>query len=125
MTSLIAEFRQTEAQIEELTARLKAMQEDPAYRRDIEFVRELEALMEKYDRNPQAVVKALFPEGLPGSKGKAAAAAVIRRSRRVKLYKNPHNNEVIETRGGNHKTLKEWKNKWGADEVESWATIQE
>ncbi|HTN29513.1 MAG TPA: H-NS histone, partial [Pseudomonas sp.] len=24
---------------------------------------------------------------------------------------------------GNHKTLKEWKAKWGSDEVESWATV--
>jgi hypothetical protein len=27
---------------------------------------------------------------------------------------------VVETKGGNHKTLKEWKTKHGADEVESW-----
>jgi len=30
---------------------------------------------------------------------------------------------VIETKGGNHKTLKEWKAQWGSDEVESWATL--
>ncbi|WP_259645995.1 DNA binding protein, partial [Pseudomonas ficuserectae] len=41
----------------------------------------------------------------------------------VKQYKNPHNGEVIETKGGNHKTLKEWKAKWGSDDVESWATL--
>ncbi|MGE8457076.1 MAG: H-NS histone, partial [Pseudomonas alloputida] len=36
---------------------------------------------------------------------------------------NPHNGEVIETKGGNHKTLKEWKATWGGDVVESWATL--
>ena len=30
---------------------------------------------------------------------------------------------VIETKGGNHKTLKEWKAKWGGDVVEGWATL--
>jgi hypothetical protein len=30
---------------------------------------------------------------------------------------------VIETKGGNHKTLKEWKAKWGSDVVEGWATL--
>jgi hypothetical protein len=33
------------------------------------------------------------------------------------------NGEVIETKGGNHKTLKEWKAKWGGDVVEGWATL--
>ncbi|MDG9812333.1 transcriptional regulator, partial [Pseudomonas juntendi] len=27
---------------------------------------------------------------------------------------------IIETKGGNHKLLKEWKAQYGADEVESW-----
>jgi hypothetical protein len=27
---------------------------------------------------------------------------------------------LVETKGGNHKTLKEWKTNHGADEVESW-----
>ncbi|KLJ14716.1 transcriptional regulator, partial [Pseudomonas sp. TJI-51] len=26
----------------------------------------------------------------------------------------------IETKGGNHRQLKEWKQQYGADEVESW-----
>lgn len=46
----------------------------------------------------------------------------IRRARKVKQYKNPHNGEILETKGGNHKTLKHWKDKWGADVVEGWAT---
>jgi hypothetical protein len=40
----------------------------------------------------------------------------------VKQYKNPHNGEVIETKGGNHKLLKEWKAQYGAEEVESWVS---
>lgn len=27
---------------------------------------------------------------------------------------------MIETKGGNHKTLKEWKGQYGSKEVESW-----
>jgi hypothetical protein len=38
----------------------------------------------------------------------------------VKVYKNPHTGEVVETKGGNHKTLKEWKAEYGSDTVESW-----
>jgi hypothetical protein len=43
-----------------------------------------------------------------------------RRARQVKVYKNPHNGEVIETKGGNHKLLKEWKAEYGSGKVESW-----
>jgi hypothetical protein len=40
----------------------------------------------------------------------------------VKVYKNPHTGEVVETKGGNHKTLKEWKAQHGTAIVESWLT---
>jgi len=40
----------------------------------------------------------------------------------VKLYKNPNTGEIIETKGGNHKGLKEWKAEHGSDTVESWLT---
>ncbi|MGE7959709.1 histone-like nucleoid-structuring protein, MvaT/MvaU family, partial [Pseudomonas sp. NPDC089530] len=53
----------------------------------------------------------------------AAKTTGTKRARKVKQYKNPHNGEVIETKGGNHKTLKEWKAKWGGDVVEGWATL--
>ena len=45
-----------------------------------------------------------------------------RRARQVKQYKNPHNGEIIETKGGNHKLLKQWKAEYGGDEVESWVS---
>ncbi|WP_256219368.1 DNA binding protein, partial [Pseudomonas sp. NBRC 111133] len=38
----------------------------------------------------------------------------------VKVYKNPHSGEVVETKGGNQRTLKAWKNEYGAEVVESW-----
>ncbi|CAI8879640.1 hypothetical protein D3C81_1774630 [compost metagenome] len=40
----------------------------------------------------------------------------------VNIYKNPHTGEVVQTKGGNHKTLKEWKAQYGSDTVESWLT---
>lgn len=31
-----------------------------------------------------------------------------------------HSGEVVESKGGNHKTLKDWKAQYSAQEVESW-----
>jgi hypothetical protein len=45
---------------------------------------------------------------------------VGKKPRSVKVYLNPHNGERIETKGGNHKLLKEWKLKHGSNEVETW-----
>ena len=123
--SLIAEFRQTEEAIKELRARLESMQSDPRLVRELEFADELKALMERYDRNSTAVLNALFPDGnYPGAR-KRQDEPKQRRARVVKTYTNPHTQEVIVTKGGNHKVLKEWKAQWGADVVESWATAGE
>jgi hypothetical protein len=38
----------------------------------------------------------------------------------VKVYENPHTGETIETKGGNHGGLKQWKSDHGAAAVEFW-----
>jgi hypothetical protein len=38
------------------------------------------------------------------------------------VYRNPHTNEVVQTKGGNHRTIKQWKSQHGASLVESWLT---
>ncbi|HCL3538930.1 TPA: H-NS histone, partial [Pseudomonas aeruginosa] len=37
-----------------------------------------------------------------------------------KIYEHPDTKERIETKGGNHKTLKVWKEEHGSEMVESW-----
>jgi len=49
-----------------------------------------------------------------------AATPSARKPRALKTYKNPHTGEVVETKGGNHKTLKKWKVEYSSEEVESW-----
>ena len=122
MSSLLAEFRETEEAIKELTARLQSMQGDPRLARDLEFASELKELMQRYDRNEVAVLNVIYPDGNYPASRKRQDAPKQRRIRTLKTYTNPHTNEVIETKGGNHKVLKEWKAQWGADEVESWLT---
>jgi len=71
-------------------------------------------------------INAILDPSSRAPRGARAAQRVSftgKRPRKVKQYKNPNTGEVIETRGGNHRTLKEWKNKWGAEAVESWGTL--
>ncbi|MFC3606310.1 histone-like nucleoid-structuring protein MvaT [Stutzerimonas tarimensis] len=122
--SLISEYRATEEAIKELQERLKSLSEDGKLQKELEFEGKLRELMGEYQKSLRDIIAVLDPDARPAKPARAAKApAPTKRARRVKQYKNPHTGEVIETKGGNHKTLKEWKAKWGSDEVESWSTV--
>ncbi|WP_313738652.1 histone-like nucleoid-structuring protein MvaT [Pseudomonas sp.] len=122
--SLINEYRATEEAIKELQARLANLSQDDKLKKELEFEGKLRALMGEYSKSLRDVIALLDPDAkISKSPRGAAKPATPKRARKVKQYKNPHNGEVIETKGGNHKTLKEWKAKWGGDEVEGWSTL--
>lgn len=121
--SMLQEYRQIEDTIRELSERLKSLSNDDKLKKEIEFEKKLNALMEQYGKSLRDVVAILDPENKLSAPSKAVKAPVAKRARKVKQYKNPHNGEVIETKGGNHKTLKAWKEQYGAETVESWSTI--
>ena len=123
--SLISEYRNLEENIKELQERLKNLSQDDKLKKELEFEGKLRTLMGEYQKSLRDIIALLDPEAKVGKAPRAAKAATTgsKRARKVKQYKNPNTGEVIETKGGNHKTLKEWKAKWGADVVESWATL--
>ncbi|TRO20577.1 H-NS histone [Ectopseudomonas mendocina] len=121
--SLINEYRNIEESIKELQERLKNMSQDDKLKKELEFEGKLRTLMGEYQKSLRDIIALLDPEAKTAKGVRAAKPAVIKRARKVKQYKNPHSGEVIETKGGNHKTLKEWKAKWGSDVVEGWATL--
>ena len=121
--SLINEYRATEEAIKELQERLKNLSQDDKLKKELEFEGKLRTLMGEYQKSLRDIIALLDPDGKSTKGARARKPAVTKRARKVKQYKNPHSGEVIETKGGNHKTLKEWKAKWGADVVEGWATL--
>ncbi|WP_027896585.1 histone-like nucleoid-structuring protein MvaT [Zestomonas thermotolerans] len=122
--SLINEYRATEEAIRELQERLKSLAQDEKLKKELEFEGKLRALMGEYSKSLRDIIAILDPDAKPAKVARGSKpAAGTKRARKVKQYKNPETGEVIETKGGNHKTLKEWKAKWGAETVESWATL--
>ncbi|HKS12848.1 MAG TPA: histone-like nucleoid-structuring protein MvaT [Pseudomonas sp.] len=122
--SLINEYRATEEAIKELQARLQNLSQDDKLKKELEFEGELRTLMGKHSKSLRDIIALLDPDAKLNKAPRGVAKTTgTKRARKVKQYKNPHNGEVIETKGGNHKTLKEWKAKWGGDEVESWFTL--
>lgn len=120
--SLINEYLQQEQQLKALQEQLDKLQNDPRLKAELEFKDKLEALMQEFNKSAKEVIELLDPK--PAAKAAAAPAASAsaggRRKRKLKIYKNTTTGEVVETRGGNHKTLKAWKEAHGNDTVESW-----
>mgnify|MGYP000468471861 CR=1 FL=1 len=122
--STLQEYRQLQQTVRDLTERMNALSNDSRLKQEIEFEEKLRQLMGQYSKSLKDVVAILDPDNKLNASGKAAkAAGSVKRARKVKQYKNPNTGEVIETKGGNHKELKAWKEKYGADKVESWVTI--
>lgn len=120
--SKLAEFRQLERHLAEQIAALEAMKGDKSLEQEIEFETKLRALLGDYNKSLKDVVAILEPSG-SSPKGRKAAVEpekATRKARELKTYKNPHNGETIQTKGGNHTTLKAWKAEHGAETVEGW-----
>lgn len=119
--SKLAEFRKLEKHLAEQIQALEALKGDVGLKKEIEFETKLRALLGEYGYSLKDVINLLDPQSsrsAPAVESKAGS----RKPRQVKIYKNPHTGELIETKGGNHRGLKEWKAKHGSATVESWLT---
>lgn len=122
--SKAAEYRALERQIAEQLQALEALKGSEALQRELEFEDKLRKLLGEYSMSLRNVIAILDPKAAGASVvaagGKVDGRKGPRAPRAVKRYVNPHTQEVVETKGGNHATLKAWKSEHGASEVESW-----
>ncbi|MDD2052007.1 DNA binding protein [Pseudomonas putida] len=117
--SKLAEFRAAEKALKEQIAQLEALKNDTRLKKEIEFESALQDLMKTYGKSLRDIIAILAPN--PGNL--ATTAPKQRRPRVVKVYRNPHTGERIETKGGNHRGLKAWKEQYGAGTVDSWLQV--
>lgn len=117
--SLIHEYRELEQTIAAAQERMAAIETDPAFASDKEFETKLRALLGEYHRSLRDIINLLDPE----SRRPAAFRTTepkTRSARQATRYTNPHNGEIVDSKGGPHKTLKVWNEKFGKDVVKSW-----
>ena len=117
--SKAAEYRALERQIAEQLEHLDKLKADKGLQQEFEFEDKLRKLLDKYGMSLKNVIELLDPHA---ARGRALAQEVKgqRRERTLKRYVNPNTNEYVETKGGNNKILKAWKQEHGAETVESW-----
>ncbi len=109
-----------EQQLAAQLAELEALKGSSELQKEIKFETKLRDLLAEYGYSLRDIINILDPQANRRAAAPAAAGKAPRRARQVKQYKNPHNGEIIETKGGNHKLLKEWKAQYGGDVVEGW-----
>ncbi|MFZ6045799.1 histone-like nucleoid-structuring protein, MvaT/MvaU family [Pseudomonas sp. CR3202] len=115
--SKLAEYKALEAKLAEQLAQLDALKNDEELKREIDFEQKLRSLLADYGFSLRQVIAILDPKA---TRTGTPVQPSGRKARTVKRYKNPHTDEVVETKGGNHRVLKEWKAEYGSDTVESW-----
>ena len=116
----INDYYQKKQLMEKLAAELQKLEKDQALKSELEFENKVRDLMKQFDKSPKDVLQILAAIDPTIAGGKVEAPAGTRAKRPLKTYKNPHTGEVVKTRGGNHKTLNEWRDKYGKEAVQSW-----
>lgn len=116
----INEYYQKKQLMDKLADELRKLEEDNALKRELEFEEKIRGLMKEYNKSAKDVLQVLGAIDPSVSGAKAEAASGSRPKRPLKTYKNPHTGEVVKTRGGNHKTLNEWRDKYGKEAVQGW-----
>ncbi|EMP55931.1 transcriptional regulator MvaT, P16 subunit [Marinobacter santoriniensis NKSG1] len=116
----INDYYQKKQLMEKLAAELEQLEKDQSLKKELDFENKVRDLMKEYDKSPKDVLQILsaIDPSIAGSKAEAGSGS--RPKRPMKTYKNPHTGEVVKTRGGNHKTLNEWRDKYGKEAVQSW-----
>ncbi|CAI8807808.1 histone-like nucleoid-structuring protein, MvaT/MvaU family [Pseudomonas sp. IT-P291] len=117
--SKLAEYRQLEKHLAEQLQALESMKGDEGLKKEIEFETKLRKLLDQYGFTLRHIINLLEPHPTVNFQA-ATATTKTRKQREIKVYKNPNTGEVIETKGGNHKALKDWKTEHGANVVEGW-----
>lgn len=116
MSSLVAQYRQIEAQIKTLKSELQMIEARPEFAEDLAFLQSLDALMNDYGKSAGEVLRILNPSGVDSQRGPGARRGM----RKQTTYKNPHTGETVTTAGGNHKVLKEWKKQYPETNIKEW-----
>ena len=119
----ISTYYQKKEMAEKLQQELQEMENDKELKRELEFKEKLRDLMNEYDKSAKQmleVLKAIDPSIQNRVESGSASGSDGRKKRPLKTYRNPHTGEVVQTRGGNQKTLNEWRKQYGRDEVARW-----
>ena len=111
----IAKYFEAKSSLEQLSRQVEALESDEALQNLLQFKAKLDELMVEFNMSQEDVINLW---GIGASKPKTNDKR--RNKRPLKTYINPHSKEIVNTRGGNHRTLNFWREQYGKEEVDNW-----
>lgn len=117
--TVLTDYLHKQEELKKLQEELLSLESDERLKNEMAFKNQLEEMMTEFGKSKREVIALLDPNYYSSGANKNAAQDG-RKKRKLKVFKNPHTGEVIETRGGNHKGLRAWKDEYGEDTVNSW-----
>ncbi len=113
-----------EAALAKLQKELDNLEKSQAYKKEQAFKRAIDTVLKKHNRTKADLIAMLAEDSPAAPKGRRKVSSAVpertRKQRKLKIYKNPNTGEKVETRGGNHKVLKQWKAEYKLASVEEW-----
>ncbi len=117
--TVLTDYIHKQEELKKLQQELQSLKNDDRLKSEMDFKSQLEAMMAEFGKSNREVIALLDPNYYRSGTNKDTVQDG-RKTRKLKVFKNPHTGEVIETRGGNHKGLLAWKDLYGKDTVNSW-----
>lgn len=117
MAVLLQQYYEMEKEKRRLEEHLERLRQDDRFQQELQFSEKLEALLTEYGKTSKEVIKLLDPTAYDTAPNKQT------RKRSLRIYRNPHTGEKVETYGGNHKVIRQWKEEYGEAEVLKWVEI--
>ena len=109
-----------EKQMAQLEKELKSIENSAAFKKENAVKRSLSNLMKKHGYSQTDLIALLRDDQTEPLKRRKKPAATKRKTRKLKVFKNPETGETVETRGGNHKILKAWKVQYSLNNIDEW-----
>ena len=109
-----------EKQLAQLEKELKSIENSAAFKKENAVKRALSNLMKKHGYSKNDLIALLQSDGPALVKNSKTPAATTRKTRKLKVFKNPETGDIVETRGGNHKVLKAWKAEYNLKTIDDW-----
>ena len=114
--NLVDRKTELEKQKARIEKELKEIEASATFKKEKRVSRALMSLMKRHNISAKDLIALLQKNGAYRQKSVPAT----RKKRVLSIYKNPHSGETVETRGGNHKTLKAWKAEYNLESVKEW-----
>ena len=109
MNKNLLQYLSLKEEIEKSNAKIEQLENDENFKKELEFLKDLEDLLELHGKSKVEVAEILNPTQ-PAAPATNTNFGKTPRKRRVqRTYKNPNTGETVTTAGGNNLVLRKWR----------------